>query len=65
MLNRLFLALVFVALPSLALAHPGPHAHPHAETALQPLIALEHLIPLAGVAFAAALAYRWVRARGR
>ncbi|WP_428265940.1 hypothetical protein [Haliangium sp.] len=63
MLNRLFLVLVFIALPAVALAHPGPHSHPHAE-GLVPLLTVDHLIPLAGIAVAL-LAYRWYRARNR
>lgn len=63
MLNRLILVLCFVALPVSALAHPGPHSHPHAETAHHPLLTLDHVLPLAGIALAALLAYRWYRSR--
>lgn len=63
MLNRLFLVLVFVAMPAMALAHPGPHSHPHAEGAQHPLLTLDHVVPLLGIALAAVLAYRWYRSR--
>lgn len=63
MLNRLFLALMFVALPATVLAHPGPHSHPHAESALHPLLTLDHVVPLLGMALAVALTYRWYRSR--
>lgn len=62
MLNRLFLVLVFVALPATVLAHPGPHSHPHAE-GLHPLLTLDHVLPLFGIALALAAGYRWYRAR--
>lgn len=64
MLNRLFLALMFVALPATVLAHPGPHSHPHAEGAQHPLLTLDHVVPLLGIALAMVLAYRWYRSRG-
>jgi hydrogenase/urease accessory protein HupE len=63
MLNRLFLVLVFVALPATVLAHPGPHSHPHAEGTLHPLLTLDHVLPLLGIALAALMAYRWYRSR--
>lgn len=63
MLNRLFLVLMFVALPATAFAHPGPHSHPHAEGVLHPLLALDHVLPLLGIALAALMAYRWYRSR--
>ncbi len=63
MLNRLFLALMFVALPATVLAHPGPHSHPHAEGAQHPLLTLDHVMPLLGIGLALVLTYRWYRSR--
>ena len=57
---RLIITLLVVTLPAMALAHPGPHSHPHGESA--PLLSLDHLIPVLGVALAVAL-YRLYRAR--
>lgn len=62
MLNRLFLVLVFVALPATVLAHPGPHSHPHAEGA-HPLLTLDHVLPLLGIVLAGIVGYRWYRSR--
>jgi hydrogenase/urease accessory protein HupE len=62
MLNRLLLVLVFIALPATALAHPGPHSHPHAE-GVHPMLTLDHVLPLLAIALGALMAYRWYRSR--
>lgn len=63
MLTRVFIALLFVALPAAALAHPGPHTHPHPEHAYHPLLTLDHVLPLLGIVAAGLLAYRVYRSR--
>ncbi|ACY15901.1 hypothetical protein [Haliangium ochraceum] len=63
MLNRLFLVLVFVAMPLTAWAHPGPHSHPHTENAAHPMLSFEYALPVLGLLAAALLTWRWYRAR--